>query len=69
MPYRRGYPLTCTACPFPYLPSLLSFPPLCTVMLDPNTPRSPKHQAAEQIMTSGKTAQVGGSRLVLPLVG
>ncbi|PSC68151.1 protease Do-like 9 [Micractinium conductrix] len=28
------------------------------IILDPNTPRSPKHQAAEQIMTSGKNAQV-----------
>lgn len=39
-------------------------PTLCAVndmpILDPNTPRSPKHQAAEQLMTTGKTAQVGG---------
>ncbi|KAL4855164.1 Protease Do-like 9 [Chlorella vulgaris] len=28
------------------------------LILDPNTPRSPKHQMAEHIMTSGSTAQV-----------
>ncbi|KAL4421535.1 hypothetical protein ABPG75_010826 [Micractinium tetrahymenae] len=28
------------------------------IILDPNTPRSPKHQAAEQQMTSGRTGQV-----------
>ena len=30
------------------------------LLLDPNTPRSPKHQLAERIMTSGNTGQVCG---------
>lgn len=56
--------LLCTECRFlsPVLHRGLVHPPPAVgdmPILDPNTPRSPKHQAAEQLMTTGKTAQVG----------
>lgn len=39
------------------LPRLLR-PPAAAYVLDPNTPRSPKHQLAEQILTTGAPAKV-----------
>lgn len=44
--------------PFRCSPACRFTCPAPAVILDPATPRTPKHQIAEQVMTTGSTAQV-----------
>ncbi len=51
---------TRTVMPWDLTSPLPSNHPPTAFVLDPNTPRSPKHQLAEQILTTGAPARVGG---------